>query len=175
MCPFFDLLDEIYGSKVNINPPFIYDSGVESEKPDDVLEEFLIDIDNTQEPSPPSAGTDSEVSDVESMKAKLIFPSGKPRPQKKDAVTMLSESQLQRSEVMKRKVEVDEKRLINENSWKERELDLRDAELKIAEKRIQNEKEIKQLELEKEERVEKFRIEQQFKLQLELAKLQNQK
>jgi hypothetical protein len=59
---------------------------------------------------------------------------------------------------------VEEKRLESELHWKEKELTL-------AEKLVDTEKEIKLLEIEKDERVARFRIEQEMKLQLELAKL----
>jgi hypothetical protein len=177
-CPHWDILDEIYGTKASIVPPFRHETG----DPSELIGEFEIPnpfmpFDDIEVPSTQPEETEEEATYVLANKVGLTKTKTMKKTKPNDSLTALTEAQLKRAEAVSAKVELDRTRLEYEDRWKSEALDLdrkrfeSDKELRMLES--QKEERLKILELEKEERLERFKIEQEFKLQLDLAKLKN--
>jgi hypothetical protein len=201
LCPFWDLLDEIYGTKVNITPPFVHDSNsvpeigshdnwqsITIQEDGEVV--FNLDGTGEDENGPPQVEKSTEAvesstptSTADKVKRILVAPPKGIRVQK-DAFSSLNDVQEKRIEAMNKKTELEQKRLEAEKVWNSDSIGLKRQELESQERRhqeelamkskeIETQKELKIKELEKEERIEKYKIDMEFKLQLALRKNQD--
>lgn len=173
----FEELDEVYGSKASVNPPFLLDTA---------KEDWEIELDtsdhDTEETTNPLAGSESSQAQGQASTEpdapdfpKKDFNSKKPslkRKQKPEPefskLASISEMrfQLQQSEMelQKEKWEEEKRRQDAEKdlAWArfEHEKEVADKKLKLEEKKINNDFEL-----------EKYKIEMEMKIRLEMSKL----
>ncbi len=187
LCPDWDLLDEIYGTKVSISPPSLHqtDDNVVSE-PEYELENVEVIIHDeeleTSNPVPSTPAIEFSKEEVAKARKQLTTPKSYGKGIQKDAVSALTEAQNKRAEAILLKTQVESDRLQAEREWKREQLEFekekqltfdihRASELKLKEMEIEKNEKLRILELEKDERIAKYKIELEMKLQLDLAKL----
>lgn len=159
----FDILDEIFASRANVNPPVIVETGTGTQENEGVIDSELdqdVQPENNENQNVPignaecSSGWKTPKSSVKSIKRRYT-----------DGMSALAEIQEQRKEIMDKKYKA-------ERIWRREQLKLEQQKLEIEKAKLEQFKELKQLELEQSERIEKFRIEQEMKCKIEMAKLQ---
>jgi hypothetical protein len=183
MCPYFDELDEVYGSKVNLVPPFTHDSMMTSpisskQAAEEVhgsssLDGDSEDVGSSQFVPQRSSGTSEEETTAE--KATERRKKVKRKSPMKTGITALALTAKLRFEVQREEIDLakekweDEKR--RRDSSYELELQKFDHEKYATDRKMA----LEEKKLENEMELAKFKIEQESKLQLEIAKINSSK
>ncbi|OXA58648.1 hypothetical protein Fcan01_08027 [Folsomia candida] len=166
MCPHFDTLDEIFGEKLSINPPFTLDSSeINNDSGQQVPADNFFDLNdhltNVQEVGP---SQDNPIIRIGTKrKSRSPIPSSGSKA--------LSDLIIMRQEMHKADIEFQREKWDFDKHQKELQLELQKQQFEV-----EKEVKFKQFELEQEKirnqfEVEKYRIDQEMKFKLEIAKL----
>lgn len=177
ICPYYEILNEIYGERPSVHIPVTVDTGADdnggtSDYENEVftpavfepmVEEFLDDsnefyIDNHATPSPPDNHAPAIRERADKRKAELSRAGSKTPRYVKNSLVQLTEIQKSRNEIQEKKIDVEVQRLKLENEWQEKKL-------KLEEKKIEMEERIRMAEIEKDERVARYNLELKYGIQ----------
>ncbi|CAL8109573.1 unnamed protein product [Orchesella dallaii] len=171
MCPFFDKLDEVFGSRSSISPPVVHDSAGPRSHVCNPQDEPNSQFESTEEEPPSTIPTPN--TPLPPSTIPKIDTTTKKRKNSESGMEALASTAKLKFEFQKEELLLKKDKWVQEKESKESEIQLlRDkfefekvvAERKLAleERRIQNEFEL-----------EKYRVDQNLKLQVELAKMKN--
>lgn len=193
MCPYYDALDEIFGTKSNIHVPHMqdtlelvedtdnyevneisYEEGTELFNTEEVEANETYMLENNTSPITVAEDTEEERVSVDRVDALGGFrkqlskpPSGK-RKLQKSVLDSLTELQNSRTETQKLKLELEEKRIKIEETVKLESIELQKQQLELEKEKLAAKERMHRLNLEKEERVAKYEIELRYKFQQEV-------
>jgi hypothetical protein len=113
ICPEWDLLDEIYGSKVNINPPYLHETGIDEglEELTDVEVVFHTDELPLSSPTPTASELEVRIDQVRQVRKQLEIPKSYAKGIQKNSMSALTEAQNKRAEVLILKTQNEAERL----------------------------------------------------------------
>lgn len=172
----FDILDEIFASRANINPPVIVETGTGAPENLDFSDLEADDENQLSDRENQLSDPENQVLNCENQNATSTnkessgwkTPKNSAKACKRrytDGMSALAEIQEQRQQIMEKKFKA-------ERIYRREQLKLEQQRLELEKVKLSQSKELKQLELEQAERIEKFRIEQEMKCKIEMAKLQ---
>lgn len=179
-CPLFSELDEIFGEKTSIVPPYLHESSTNTQDHSQIIEVESVVPSGTVNLA--SCVTEVEDEDVTIMTDDNAVPRApskeKPIPKKRRiqqnaGITALARTAELRFEIQKEELELakvkweDEK--LHRSLMYEIEVQKLEHEKALAEKRIR----LEEKKLQNDFEIAKFKIEQEFKLQIELSKLKD--
>jgi len=177
-CPHYEILNEIYGERLNINPPFVFDSsssqsqiqGIPTDSPPERSSQCDLDLDSsihvTSRDTVEETSSREEKQIPKERKRKYRSPTASSGS---NALSNLCRTRLdihaEELEFSKTKWE-NEKLTAEKNSDLEREKFLFSKQIELKRLKLENKRAQDHMEL------EKFRISEEMKLKLEIAKLQ---
>lgn len=169
MCPYFDELDEIFGTKISMKPPFIHDSL-----------DSLLDLE--EEPHVHDSEAVSVSSIAEIIDEEVVLPvastkTSKTYKERKNSVvsgmTALAETAQLRFAIQKEEVELSKLKWEDEKERRSSEYNLQMQKFQFKKEVTERRLQLEEKKLENQLELEKFKLEIEMKTKIELAKLQH--
>lgn len=193
MCPHWNLLHDIFGSEASSLLPFQFSSQPSDSEPyveckmereiDHFLDESIMDGENSSELAQSSDSYQNGSAEVElklsnnSFTTKSMFTPQCNLTETNTALDNFAENSGKYSSTLETKMKIEEQRFLNESIIKQEELKLakekfdfekecRLKELEMKKSEMESSERIRILQLEKEERLERLKLELDFKVQM---------
>lgn len=171
MCPLFLELDEIYGEKINFQPPHVHDSSLDLE----INITASVEDEDSQIPEVP--GPDSTETSAQKFTSALpkSFPQksllGK-RRQPDSGMTALAEAAKFRFEIQKEELALSREKWEDDKKRKDQDHSMKLEQMEASQTAENKRLELEKVKMQNEMEIAKYRIDQECKVKLELGKLQ---